>query len=87
MPHWRGDGKELFYRKDPLGDVMAATIHTSPGRVEIDAAHILFQWSGPETFDAAADGQRFLMLSPPGENIGFGFKSVIVVSNWQAGKK
>jgi Tol biopolymer transport system component/predicted Ser/Thr protein kinase len=87
MPHWRGDGKELFYRKDPLGDVMASTIHTSAGRVEIDAAHLLFQWSGPETFDAIADGQRFLMLSPPGENIGFGFRSVIVVSNWQAGLK
>jgi Tol biopolymer transport system component len=87
MPHWRGDGKELFYRKDPLGDVMAATIHTSSGRVEIDAAHILFQWSGPETFEAASNGQGFLMLSPPGENIGFGFKSITVVSNWQAGLK
>jgi len=65
-PPWRGDGKELFYRADPLGNVMAATIHTSPSRVDIEAPHTLFMWSGPPTFDASFDGQRFLMLDPPG---------------------
>ena len=86
-PHsWRGDGKELFYRKDPLGNVMAATIHTSPDRVEIDAPRLLFTWGGPPTFDVSSDGQHFLMLDPPGANTGV-VKPLTIISNWQAGLK
>jgi serine/threonine protein kinase len=83
-PRWRGDGKELYYRAVPLGDVMAAGIHTSPSRVGIDGPRRLFQWSGPAPFDAASDGQRFLMLDPPGANNGVR-KPLTIVSNWQAG--
>ena len=86
-PPWRGDGKELFYRADPLGNVVAATIQTSPSRVDIEAPHTLFMWSGPPTFDASFDGQRFLMLDPPGgANTGV-VKPLTIVSNWQAGLK
>jgi eukaryotic-like serine/threonine-protein kinase len=85
-PRWRGDGKELFYREDPLGNVMAAGIRTSPGRVDIDALHVLFIWSGSPTFDASSDGQHFLMLDPPGANTGV-VKPLTVVSNWEAGLK
>lgn len=85
-PRWRGDGKELFYREDPLGNVIAVGIHTSPGRVDIDAPHRLFEWSGPPTFDAASDGQHFLMLAAPGGNDGV-VRSFVVVSDWQAGLK
>lgn len=83
-PRWRADGKELFYRADALGNVMAAGIHASPGRVDIDAPHLLFVWNGPPTFDVSSDGQRFLMLAPPGANTGI-VKPLTVVSNWQAG--
>jgi len=85
-PRWRGDGKELFYRIDPLGDVMAAGIHTSPGRVDIDPPHVLFMWNGPPTFDVSSDGQHFLMLDPPGANTGI-VRLLTLVSNWQAALK
>jgi hypothetical protein len=86
FPRWRGDGKELFYRQDPLGNVMAAGIHALPGRVDFDTPHVLFVWSGPPTFDVSSDGLRFVMLDPPGANTSFA-KSLTILSNWQAGLK
>ena len=85
-PRWRGDGKELFFRANLLGNVMAAGVHTSPGRVDIDAPHLLFAWNGPPTYDAAADGQHFVMLDPPAANTAVAFP-LTIVTNWQAGLK
>jgi eukaryotic-like serine/threonine-protein kinase len=85
-PRWRGDGKELFYRETPLGSVMAAGIHTSPGRVDIDPPHRIFEWGGPPTYDVASDGQRFLMLEPPGADRAI-TEPLLIVTNWHAGWK
>lgn len=85
-PRWRGDGKELFYRETPLGSVMAAGIHTSPGRVDIDPPHRIFEWGGPPTYDVSSDGQRFLMLEPPGADRAI-TQPLTIVSSWQAGLK
>ena len=86
-PRWRADGKELFYREGGgVGGVMAAGIHTSLGRVNIDTPRLLFEWSGAPTYDAASDGQRFLMLDPPGANTA-NARPLSVISSWQAGLK
>jgi hypothetical protein len=66
--------------------VMAAGIHTSPGRVDIDPPHRIFEWGGPPTYDVASDGQRFLMLEPPGADRAI-TEPLLIVTNWHAGWK
>jgi Tol biopolymer transport system component len=85
-PRWRADGKEVFFRADALGDVMAASIRISPDGVDIDAPHVLFPWNGPPTYDVSSDGQQFIMIDPPGANTDVTFP-LIVISNWQASLK
>jgi eukaryotic-like serine/threonine-protein kinase len=85
-PRWRGDGKELFFRSDRLGNVMAADVRTSPSQVDVDAPHLLFEWNGPPTYDVTSDGQHFVMLDPPAANTGVVFP-LTIVTNWQAGLK
>jgi Tol biopolymer transport system component len=87
IPRWRGDGKELYFRLASLGDLMAASIHVSSGRIDVEAPHQLFRWTGPPTYDASADGQHFLMQDPPGVNDFSIVKPMTVVTNWQAALK
>jgi len=86
-PRWRGDGKELFFLSGTK--LWAASVRTSTGRVEIDPPHELFEianYVGPDYhYDAARDGQRFLLTSPPGFIDALG--PLNVVSDWQAGLK
>jgi len=65
---------------------MAAGIHISASRVDIDPARLLFPWNGAPTYDVASDGQHFLMLDPPGAN-GSIVRPLTIVSNWQAALK
>ena len=88
QPRWRADGKELFF----LGGtkMWAAGIRTSAGRVEIDPPRDLFtvfQFPGPGyLYDVTRDGQRFLVIRPPGSDLQ-GTDPIIVLSDWQAGLK
>jgi hypothetical protein len=69
MPRWRRDGRELYYWALD-GSIMA---------VAVDGSGAAFQWSPPIAlfrtvvptlrtndinFDAAPDGQRFLLVEP-----------------------
>jgi serine/threonine protein kinase len=85
-PRWRNDGKEVFFRAELLGNVMAAGVHTSPGRVDVDAPHLLFEWNGPPTYDVESDGQHFVMLDPPTANTGAVYP-LTILTNWQGGLK
>ena len=62
-PRWRADGKELFFR-GATGEVMAADVLTRNGAVQSDLPHKLFTMNGATAWDAAGDGQRFLMSIP-----------------------
>lgn len=91
-PRWRGDGKELFYVSLVGTNIMAAGIRLSPAGVESDTPRVLFTTPAlapadpvPSPYDVTADGQRFLMLLPPGSRRGV--PSLTVVVNWQAGLK
>jgi eukaryotic-like serine/threonine-protein kinase len=67
QPHWRRDGKELFYIS-PEGDLMAAQVKGAEGRLQVQDVNPLFRvnlLTGPRSeyyaYDASADGQSFLI--------------------------
>jgi Tol biopolymer transport system component len=78
-PHWRGDGKEMFY-KALDGTMMSVSVTTSPV-FHADAPKPLFK--GPATgfvyWDNTADGKRFLVPVPGGAASSAPYK---VVLNW-----
>jgi len=85
-PRWRGDGKELFYLAG--NKLMAVEVKAGPASFEAGIPKALFE--APVTSEmrrnryvVTADGQRFLMLTPVGEQS----TPLIVVLNWTAGLK
>jgi Tol biopolymer transport system component len=78
-PHWRGDGRELYYRSRG-GELMAVEIATNPtfraGNPQPLGVLTFVYW------DSAADGRRFLRMTTKG-----GSQPYTVVLNWQAGLK
>jgi serine/threonine protein kinase len=82
-PRWRSDGKELFYFT-PDNWLMAAQVTTEGGRFELGGVQPLFQareagdvWR----YDVASDAQRFLVVSPLGEE---NPSPIHLVVNWTA---
>jgi eukaryotic-like serine/threonine-protein kinase len=90
QPRWRADGKELFFLSGTTQRMWAAGIRILAGRPEIETSRALFTvllYPGPAyLYDAAPDGQRFLVISPP--SVGSeGAYPLNIVSDWQAGLK
>jgi hypothetical protein len=92
-PHWRRDGKELFYVSNQPYKVMAVDVKFNQTTFEAGIPHALFdaptlQMSGPGAttrtgnYAVSADGQKFLLLlSAPTQQS----NPVSVVLNWTAG--
>jgi len=57
-PQWRGDGRELFYREGTK--VMAVAVHSGTA-FEAALPQTLFDAPHASVYEAARDGQRFLM--------------------------
>jgi serine/threonine protein kinase/Tol biopolymer transport system component len=81
-PRWRRDGKELFFLSPDL-KMMAVDISAGQG-ISAGIPHALFQTAVNSAtgtyYDVSADGQRFLVYSPP-----LGADAPItVVLNWWA---
>jgi hypothetical protein len=82
-PHWRRDGKELYYQSAD-GQLMAVTVKPNAPVLEFDPPHALFPLRlDAFLFDVAPDGQRILALLPPeGEG-----NELTVLLNWREGLK
>ena len=82
-PRWRGDGNELFYLA-PDGKMMAVEV-LAGAEFRIGMPAPLFQ-TPPGAFvgDVAADGKRFLLVTPVGPSASAPFT---VVLNWMSGLK
>ncbi len=87
LPHWRRDGKELFYLvPGPGGRMMSVEVTLTP-QFRALIPKVLFQApAGPNSFDVTSDGQKFIRLAtsasadlPP--------TPITVVLNWTAGLK
>lgn len=92
LPHWRRDGKELFYGSAD-GKLMAVEVKADPpsgrqgARFERGAPQALFEFRSEtltSTFAVTADGQRFLLNTMVDES---GGAPLTVVVNWMAGLK
>ena len=84
VPHWRRDGKELFYLAG--GGRMMSVEVTLTSQFKALIPKVLFQVpAGAPAFDVTGDGQKFIKLAtsagadaPP---------PITVVLNWAAGLK
>jgi Tol biopolymer transport system component len=83
---WRRDGKEILYLADD-DKIMSAEIRVKGTAIEVGAVKALFQ-TRPQRpgsiFDAASDGQRFLVNTAVAEQSA---SPVTLVVNWPAGVK
>jgi hypothetical protein len=90
-PHWRRDGKELFYRA-PNQALMAVEVRSKPTTLEFSPPKALFttriQWMEIQAtarhYAAAPDGQRFLIMSATDEAQS---SPITVMLNWTAALK
>ncbi|HEX4578319.1 MAG TPA: protein kinase [Edaphobacter sp.] len=84
-PHWRGDGKELFYRSPAQSDIMAVNVDEIGGAVSLGNPRALFHLANNTAplapYDVTPDGRRFLILTsdlPPSP------VPLTLVTNWNA---
>jgi eukaryotic-like serine/threonine-protein kinase len=90
-PHWRRDGKELFYMA-PNRMLMAVGVKSNPTTLEVSPPKALFatriKWMEIQAvahhYAAAPDGQRFLISSATDEAQSL---PVTIVLNWSASVK
>jgi len=64
-PHWRSDGKELFFVATKDSDLVAVNIEKVAPGLRLGTPHVLFQTLGTGyrlgLYDVTPDGQRFLI--------------------------
>jgi Tol biopolymer transport system component/tRNA A-37 threonylcarbamoyl transferase component Bud32 len=76
LPHWRADGRELFFLARP-DRVMSVTVE--PGPVpRFSSPREVFRHP-MEDFDVSPDGQRFVARRPADGDVG---KPLTVIANW-----
>ncbi|MGE5278242.1 MAG: protein kinase domain-containing protein [Acidobacteriota bacterium] len=85
-PHWRADGKELYYRA-PDQKLMAVEIKADGGNLQAGVARPLFSGRfdtsiARNRYLPSSDGQRFLVVAPLGREA---MTPTTVVLNWYAG--
>jgi eukaryotic-like serine/threonine-protein kinase len=83
-PHWRRDGRELYYLEWDQQTVMAVPIDGG-ANFRAGSPHVLFKLPQPAaSADVSADGKRFLFSF---SGTAAPASSISVVLNWQAGLK
>ena len=80
QPHWRGDGKELFYI-GPDSSLMAVPVTASGAAFQSGTPVALFKTPPNQGWDVAADGKRFLFPIAVGDSAQAPFT---VVLNWMS---
>ena len=84
-PRWRRDGTEIFYISAD-NKLMAAAVNVRGANFEVGAVKPLFdaRRAGPRyQYAVTADGQRFLINTPPEQAAS---APITVVVNWTAGQ-
>jgi serine/threonine protein kinase len=79
-PHWRRDGRELFYLSMD-SKLMAADVKATGSSFEVGAVHTLFDArliSNFGSYTVTADGQRFIVVQTPDQPTA----AITLVVNW-----
>jgi Tol biopolymer transport system component len=88
LPHWRGDGRELFYAW--RNSILAVSVDEKPDSISLGTPHTIisaanYAAGAPVNFyDVTANGQRFLMTEA---NSPKGIVPLTLVTNWDAALK
>ena len=85
IPHWRGDGKELYF-EGTNSQIMAVDVDGSGAAFQSGVPHGLFTAPYNTGWDVTNDGKRFLMTIPP-NTVQNQQTPITVVLNWQADLK
>ena len=80
-PHWRADGKELYWTGIDGRTVMAAPMELQAAGVKAGRPELLFRT--PNTGALSRDGKRFLVQAPEGSEQPS--LPMVVVEHWAAG--
>jgi len=94
-PHWRRDGKELYYVSAPPQKLMAVDVKTQGAIFEASVPHALFDLTGypfgglspfntTGAYEPSADGQKFLASIRPNTTVS---NPLTIVLNWTASLK
>jgi eukaryotic-like serine/threonine-protein kinase len=83
IPHWRRDGRELFFT-DRSGNIVAVNIREDSGQLNVSMPIVLFNTRLGEgvagyRYDISADGQRFLIVNPVDARTG---QFIMVLTEW-----
>lgn len=78
-PHWRRDGRELYYRS--LDSKLMAVDVTLGAEMKAGTPRELFSMAGFSDLEATGDGQRFLVVASAADR---GVSPFTVVLNWMA---
>jgi eukaryotic-like serine/threonine-protein kinase len=82
-PHWRRDGREIFYLSSD-NKLMSAEVKANGSSLEVGAVRPLFETRpyyrqlSANLYDVTADGQRFTIAYAPQSN------AITLVVNWPA---
>ena len=85
-PHWRRDGRELFY-VSPHGTVMSVNIKAAGATLETGTPRPLFQLAIGDTsycaarYDVTGDGEKFLVMETSSSSAD---EQMHIVTNWDA---
>ena len=89
QPTWRRDGREIFYMT-PTGTLKVVAVETRGNQLKSGVAQNLFDFDiiGRDTqsrlYQAAADGQRFLITERFRKTDAAAVEPLTVVVNWTA---
>jgi len=79
-PRWRGDGRELFFRRG--AEIHAVALTPSAGALEVGAFNRLFDaGAAVRSYDVSPDGRRFLVNLPASSNTR---APITLVHHWSA---
>jgi eukaryotic-like serine/threonine-protein kinase len=79
-PHWRRDGRELFYIR-PDGEVMVLEVSVGGAAFQSGIPKPLFKATFSPAWDVSADGTKFLFPIGGGETTEYPFTMIL---NWMA---
>jgi hypothetical protein len=82
LPHWRSDGRELFFYSRPDRVMSAEVLQGAEFRTAAPKELFRAPFAPFSDFAVTPDGQRFIIVLSEGRNVR---ESVTLISDWRPG--